>query len=127
MNYPASIQSLMDEFNAQTSPVDGSRARLWQRCVEIDLLGGQSMVVLNHMKAKVLRQGYGADALNFLTTLADKHQVKIYTHAMPRGHIEGNISQDSLADLALAHGFEEEGDYDLIYTPNDPMKHSKLG
>lgn len=112
LQWPAEQVAFMQDFASGTTTIPGSRSRLWNNTVEIEIETALLGLSLENIKATPSGKGHGKQAMEWLTTLANKHGVSIFADAVPE-HI-------STADLKKWYedcGFTRNGGMNMRYFP----------
>jgi hypothetical protein len=116
-----SVDTFMTELMGSTEPNPiWSTERIYRRrgCVRVfpigrlsqySHFGGRDMVSLTFIRSLERGKGYGTETLDWLTTLADRHQVTIHLMVEPCGTIRPRLSKRELIRWYKRHGFKEGG------------------
>jgi hypothetical protein len=112
------VKSFMDEFveATQANPLD-ERERVFQNAAFFQIRPFESTVRLSNIRTVKPGRGAGREGLQWLLSLADKHQISIFGEAEPTGHCA--LDAGALRAWYHRHGFKVSSRGDIEYTPGD--------
>ena len=115
-------EAFLQAFEAATQPVAGSAKARMLGSVSMEIEGihwADDRVYLADIKSETPGQGSGTGAMQFLTSLADKHNVYVYLDAEPDTAHPHALRRGDLIDFYRKHGFVKRHDTEMLREPQE--------
>lgn len=113
-------EAFLKAFEEATQPAPASSKARMLGSVSMEIEGidwADDRVYLSDITSETPRQGSGTEAMKFLTTLADKHNVYVYLDAEPDTAHPQALRRGDLIDFYRKHGFVKRHDTEMLREP----------
>jgi hypothetical protein len=113
----------MADFEAETAPNPFVHIeRIWHKAVGLEVSVFNQNIRLSNIRSLKPRQGYATQALQWLTSLADKHRVMITGTANPTDTKQPGLSKKELKAWYARHGFSVTRRGEIVYLGKEASK-----